>query len=212
MTRQGRNDHLRRRIAYEAARLMADEGLVDHEHALRKAAARLGVKDRRGWPDPGEVQMALLEQQRLFHPEQARQLRDLRTHALQAMQALSRFQPRLVGPVLEGSADAASRVLLHLFADTPEEVVHALLEQGIPWREMQRALRFADGVSKTFPSLRFVAGGVPVELLVLSPRELRNPPLNPITERPDRGAGIRQLQSLLDAESASPDYRLDIGT
>ncbi len=200
MSRSGK-DHLRRQIAYDAARLMAEEGVADQQRALQKAAARAGVKDRRGWPDAAELRAALREQQSLFRPHRHAHLRRLRETAVQAMQALARFDPRLVGPVLDGSADEASRVQLQLFADTPEDVVHDLMEQGIPWQEQQRKLHLADGVTRICPSLRFMAGDVPMELLLLSPREHSNPPVNPLTERPERGAGIQQVRDLLDTES-----------
>ncbi len=202
MAPRDKSDHLKRQIAYEAARLMAEEGIADHQRALHKAAARAGVKDRRGWPDASEVQAALREQQRLFRPRQQDHLRHLRETALQAMDFLSRFNPRLVGQVLEGSADEASRVRLHLFAETPEEVVHTLMEHGIPWQEHERKLRYAGGLTRLCPGLRFVAGGVPMELLLLSPREQGNPPLSSLTERPERGAGIQQVRELLDSENS----------
>jgi hypothetical protein len=200
MASKARNAHLRRHIAYEAARLMAEQGIADHQRALQKAAARAGMKDRRNWPEAAEIHAALMEQQRLFRPRQPEHLRQLRETALAAMRAFSAFHPRLVGPVLDGSADESSRVQLQLFAETPEEVVHALLDQGIPWQEHQRKLRHADGATRVCPALRFMAGGVPMELLVLSARERSNPPLNPLTERPERGAGEHQLQQLLESD------------
>jgi len=75
--------------------------------------------------------------------------------------------------------------------------VHALLEQGIPWQEQERNLRYAGGVTRACPSLLFIAGAVPMELLLLQPRDRGNPPLSPLTERPERGAGIQQVRELL---------------
>ena len=193
-----RNAQLRRQVAYEAARLMADEGAADPRWALQKAAARVGLRDRRDWPDAAEVDEALREQQRLFRPRQPDHLRALRQTALRAMEALARFRPRLVGPVLDGSADAQSRVSLYLFVDTPEEVIQVLLELRIPWRETQRRLGYANGKERDCPGLRFWAGEVAMELLMLPAGDRSNPPLNPVTERPDQGAGIARVRELLE--------------
>lgn len=197
MTARSGTLHLRQRIAYEAARLMREGSAADHGLALRKAASRLGAHNQRLWPSNAEVEEALHQELRLFRKEQPEQLRLLRERALQAMRAFERFHPRLVGSVLYGTADRAARISLHLFADTPEEVVLALLEQGIPWEDRERVLRYADGVRMPHPMFSFIAGEIPIELIVLPPRDRQMPPLNPLTDRPEQGAGIAELGVLL---------------
>ena len=49
----------------------------------------------------------------------------------EAMRLLADFEPRLVGPVLTGTATAHNDIKLHLFADTPETVAVRLLDRGI---------------------------------------------------------------------------------
>ena len=198
------NSHLRRRIAFEAARLLMEGSAGSHDLALRKAASRLGVQNRRLWPNMAEVEEALNQELRLFRNQHPANLHQLRKRALQAMRALARFKPRLVGPVLEGSADRDARISLHLFADTPEEVMLALLEQGIPWEERERTLRYARGERRPSPVFSFVAGDIPIELIVLRKQEQISPPFNPITDRPERGAGIGRLQELLAGEPMEP--------
>jgi hypothetical protein len=195
----------RQRLAYEAARLMADGGVVEMSVARRKAAERLRVSNKRFWPDNGEVQQALLQQQRLFQPLQQDNLQQLRQCAVQAMRAFARFRPRLIGPVLDGTADQSSPVNLYLFAETPDEVAHALLEQRIPWQEKQQKLNYRNGESRRCPSFHFLAGDAEVELLVLPVIDRREPPLNPLTQQADRGARIEQVMALLDAPPEAVD-------
>jgi hypothetical protein len=199
-----RREEERRRLAQAAARVLLEEGPGDYERARRKAAARLGIGDHRRWPGNAEIQDALREQQRLFRPDQAAVLQELRRQALQALHTFARFQPRLVGPVLDGSADATSPVTLHLYADTPEEVAHALLERHIPWVQRDRRLRFGGGQQQSRPLFRFQAGDTRVELLVLTPADLASPPLDPVTEQPRRGAGPQQLERLIHAGDEPP--------
>ncbi len=197
MASRSGNLHLRQRIAFEAARLMMDGSATDHSLALRKAASRLRAHNKRLWPSNTEVAEALHQELRLFRKEQPEHLRLLRERALQAMRAFARFKPRLVGPVLDGTAGRAARISLHLFVDAPEEVVLALLEQGIPWEDRERVLRYVDGARVTRPMFTFVAGEIPIELIVLPPKDRQSPPLSPLTDRPDRGAGMAELQDLL---------------
>jgi len=187
----------RQRLAYEAARIMAEEGVTEPERARRKAAQRAGIGDRRRWPSNEEIHEALLAQRRLFAGErQARELSALRQQALIAMRRFRAFRPRLVGSALSGSGDLAQGVRLLLFADSPEEVILALIDQGIPWREQEEALRFSGGVRQVCPVLSFLAGEVPFSLVVLPTAALRNPPLDPVTDRPERGAAAEEVQRL----------------
>lgn len=181
---------------------MMDGSAGNHDLALRKAASRLGAHNKRLWPANAEVEEALLQELRLFRKHHPEHLRLMRERALQAMRAFISFNPRLVGAVLEGSADLAARISLLLFAESPEEVVLALMEQGIPREDRERALRYADGGRRTRPVFSFVAGEIPIDLIVLPNRDRQSPPLSPLTGRPERGASIGELQALLGAEQS----------
>lgn len=205
------NNQLRQRIAYEAARMMVEDAVSDVAAARRKAAGRVGVHNHRLWPSNAEVQEALYRQQQLFSPGQPANLRELREQALRAMRFFARFRPRLVGSVLDGTADRGSPVCLNLFADAPEEVVHMLLQQGIPWDERERVLRYGGGVRKAHPLFGFLAGNTPIELVVLPTQGLTVPPLNPVSEKSERGATYEQVQALLEPTSGGEDYLREIG-
>ena len=198
MSGRDRASALRQRIAYEAARIMVEQGGGDFERARRKAAERTGILDRRCWPSNEAIQEALLTQRRLFRGEShARDLERMRGVALDAMRSFQGFSPRLVGPVLSGAGRPEEGVSLYLFAERPEEVVFALIDQKIPWEEHERSFRYSSGERQTHPVFRFVAGDTPFELIVLPRTALRNPPLDPVTERPERGAGIADLEHLM---------------
>jgi len=65
-----RADNLRRALAQEAARIMAEHGVQDFLLAKRKAAERLGVTDVSAvLPKNREIEVALAEYQRLFGGE-----------------------------------------------------------------------------------------------------------------------------------------------
>src|SRR5260221_4973041 len=61
-----RAEDLRRALAQEAARIMAEHGIEDFLQAKRKAADRLGVNDVAGLPKNIEIEAALRAHQRLF--------------------------------------------------------------------------------------------------------------------------------------------------
>ncbi len=186
-------------IAQEAARILAEDGVRDFLLAKRKAVQRLGLPSRVKMPRNIEVEEALREHQRLFHSEdQGRRLREFRRTALEAMDFLARFQPRLVGSVLAGTAAPHSDVNLHLFAETPEDVVLYLMDHDIPFEASERRLKLTADRYELYPVYRFSAGGVPIDLTVFSVDGLRQSPLSPVDGRPMQRAGNQEVKHLID--------------
>jgi hypothetical protein len=147
-----RAEHLRMALAQEAARIMSEQGIDDYGLAKRKAAERLGATDIAVLPKNTEIEAALAAHHRLFEGKKhSTALSALRRTALQAMQLLKNFQPRLVGPVLTGTASAHSEVNLHLFAEGPEPVALHLMERGIPHHIAERRLRYEPNRLVSYP-------------------------------------------------------------
>jgi hypothetical protein len=197
-------DELRRRIATDAARILAEEGARDFHSAKRKAAARLGLPEDKNLPGNDEVDSALQEHLRLFHGDRlAQSLRRLRRLAAEAMRFLAKFDPRLVGPVLSGSVTAASEIELHVTADTPEEIGFWLQDHNIPHEQTDRRLRFGGDRQQSFPGYRFTADGVAIELCVFDRRAAREAPLSPVDGKPMKRANLREVENLT-SEAAGP--------
>ncbi len=188
----------RHRLAHEAARLMAESGIGDYHQAKKKAAHQLGIHDDASLPRNSEIDEALREHQRLFAGDRhAQQLRQRREAAQQAMEFLHAFSPRLVGPVLEGTADAHSAVQLHLFDDDADAVQRFLDEHGIPSDARVRRLRLDRQRSLDAPTWLFVAESLNFELVVLPYDALRQAPLSAMDDKPMRRASLAQLRRLL---------------
>ncbi|BAU56879.2 hypothetical protein HH1059_02040 [Halorhodospira halochloris] len=183
----------------EAARLMAEEGIKDYFTAKRKAAQRLGAADTHNLPKNQEIQDALIEYQEVFGgAEHLAQLHELRREAVKAMELFERFRPRLVGPVLLGTADSSSGVQLHLFADTPETVLFFLMDRGIPFDPDERRLRFGKDGWAVLPVFRFMAGNTEVELTVFNENGLREAPRSEVHGRPMERASLNEVRSMID--------------
>lgn len=186
------------RIAAEAARIMAEEGVRDFQMAKRKAIARLNLAQQRDLPTNEEIDAALAEHLHLFHGARlASDTRRLREIAVAAMAFLSPFEPRLVGPVLAGTVTPASEVQLHVSADTPEQVTLFLSDHNIPFRLNERRVKFGGDRYKNISTYQFTADGVTVELYVFDPRTARETPLSPIDGRPMRRANLKEIEQLL---------------
>lgn len=193
-----RTRQVRQQLAQEAARLLASGAQQDPARALRKAAERLGIRDESVFPGGDEIREALLAHQRLFGgaglPGRRQALREA---ALEAMAFFAALDPRLAGAALEGPVDAHSPASLHLHADDPDAVAHFLHDQRIPAAQATRRLRLSRESAVPLPCWEFEAGGIAFELWVLPVSALRQPPLEPLEDRPLRRVTASALRQLI---------------
>lgn len=195
----------RHRLAHEAARLMAESGIRDYHQAKLKAAERLGIHDDASLPRNGEIDEALREYQRLFQGDAQPDALDTRRRAaLQALEFFEAFRPRLVGRVLDGTADVHTPVSLHLHADDADAIARFLADAGIPAEPGWRRLRLDRVRELDAPAWAFSADGLAFDLTVLPLDTLRQAPLSAVDERPMARASASQLRTLLaEGEAAA---------
>src|SRR2546423_15455518 len=136
--------------------------------AKRKAAERLGVVDGAALlPKNSEIESALAEYQRLFGGASHLQALHAKRHAaLSAMRYLREFSPRLVGPVLSGTATVHTEVQLHLFADRVESVTLKLLDGRIPHPPPHKRPHLHAPPPPPLPGARLEVGDPPLEATV----------------------------------------------
>ena len=208
---QARTREVRQRLAHEAARLMAEGGMRDYHQAKLKAAQRLGIHDDASLPRNSEVEEALRQYQRLFAGDTHRAAVALRRQAaLHALEFLSAFHPRLVGPVLEGTADANSPVQLHLHSDDPDAIARFFDEQRIPAELRDRRIRLDRERELEVGAWVFTAGDLVIDAAVLPYDALRQAPLSVVDQRPMKRASITQVRELVAQDQARADEtRLD---
>lgn len=193
-------NNIRRDVAVEAARIMATEGQRNFMTAKRKAADRIGASTRLALPSNREVEEALRAYQGFYGGDRhLEHLSLLRETAVEVMRALDEFRPRLVGPVLDGTADAHSRISLHLFNDPPETVLFHLEERGIEFHQEQRRIRWHDGKHRNIQLLVTDVRGVAVELALFNLIDLRQAPPSPVDGKPQKRARLPEVEILLAA-------------
>jgi hypothetical protein len=113
------------------------------------------------------------------------------------MKLVADFEPRLVGPVLTGTASAHSEINLHLFAETPEAVSIQLDDRGVPHEALERRVKFERDRSVTYPAFRFVAGRQSVDAVVFPLDGIRQSPCSPVDGKPMRRATAAEVEALL---------------
>ena len=205
--RRDDNERARLLVAQEAARIIVNSAVRDYAAAKLKAAEKLGLTRRAALPGNGEIEAAVADYLALFGRERhVGGLRELRGIAVEAMRLLDAFSPRLVGPVLAGTADDNSAVNLHVFADPAERVSAALDAQGIRSREYQRRLRFRRQSGRNsrrdsghdYPGVEFLLDDTPVQATIFPVDGIRQAPLSPVDGRPMKRAAIEAVRQLIE--------------
>jgi hypothetical protein len=201
-----RGDDLRRALAQEAARLMFEHGVDDYGFAKRKAAERLGASEYAVLPKNAEIDAALAEYQRLFAADtHADTLAEQRRAAVDAMELLEEFEPRLVGPVLSGTATPHQEISLHVFSDTPEAVTLKLLEDHIQYKVSEHRVKMNAERVLQVPALQFSVFDFAVDATVFPRDGIRQSPLSPSDGRPMRRAAVEEVRALVGSVAAGRD-------
>lgn len=204
-----RHGGLRVAIAQLAAQIMYGEEVKQYFTAKRLAAKRLlgqtnakAIRYRpQDLPSNGEIKEALLELvTEIEGSARTRRLFAMRVVALEAMQALTPFVPRLIGSVATGHVRAGSDVDLHVFAHDAADVESHIRSLGWIY-ETQHVSILKHG--KVMEFTHFLVPDVfPIELTVYAPNELRNRPRSSTDGKPIVRIGESALRKLCEAEHA----------
>ena len=192
------NERARQMVAQEAARIIINQGIRDFRAAKIKAAERLGLNTRGSLPGNAEIERAIEEHHQLFGGESHLDfLKTMREAALSAMDLLAAFTPRLVGPVLVGTADENSAVNLHVFSDSAEAVATTLGSLQIPYRPYERRLKRNRTETETYAGFEFEHASAAVQATVFPVDGIRQAPLSPVSGKPMERADKKKVAGLL---------------
>ncbi|MEL6178708.1 MAG: nucleotide-binding enzyme [Myxococcota bacterium] len=179
--RKARADQLRGLIAHEAARLMYEENVQQYFDAKRMASRRIVGRTGsrtlrfrpRDLPSNGEIQEALLQLAEMTegHTRLAR-LFAMRVIALETMEALAIFKPRLIGSVSTGHVRRGSDIDLHVFTDILDPLENHL--HGLGWAyDIQRVTIWKENRAQDYLHVHIVDSDFPIELSVYPTQDLR---------------------------------------
>ena len=194
-------DKIRGLIAYEAARLMYEDGVREYRDAKRKAAKRFG-------PEKALSLGSHLPTNAQIHEELARmiaareedllpeRLLRLRLTAVAYLELVSDFSPYLVGSVLSGAVTSRSDVDIHLFPDATEAVEDLLKRRGIPFETETVPIR-KGGVITDYTHIYLEDEGTVIECSVYPAEQRRNRTVSSITGKPMERANLARLRKII---------------
>lgn len=182
---------------------MAEESIRDYQLAKKKASARLGFKGAEALPTNQEIEAALNLRLQLFSADKSQtRMREAFEVAIEAMEFLAAFNPRLSGSLVRGHITDNMPIELHLFAPTTEDVTTTLIEEDIPFELFDRRIRYGGNRYEQMTGVKLQADGIAIEALIFATQALREAPLSPVDgqsmQRLDLKATRTKLQLLSD--------------
>ncbi len=202
------SDKLRRRVAWEAARLMYTREESEYFRAKLKAARRVSAGDLKpsDLPSNREIRDQIQLLARLHEGDgRVENLREMRVEALRVMRLLRPFRPRLIGSTLTGHVRRGSDIDLHVFSDSVEAVCAALDAEGMTYEVERKRVR-KHGEERTFTHVH-LRDRFDVEVTVYAAKMARYVFRSSITGKPMERASIGELEQILAREY--PDVTLE---
>jgi len=195
--KKGRHEKLKQEVINLAAELMYFGGVKEYLTAKRMAAKQLGINI---FPSNTEIRDAIDRLADLHEPNRGENLEQMRRTALEVMEILSSFHPRLIGSVLSGTITSTSDIDLHVFAEEYEEVMRVLDEHGLEY-EFEIVTTRKNNEIVDFPHFYIEKNDYTVELSVYEPMQMRKRQRSSITGKPMEYSGIAKLRKMLNEKT-----------
>ena len=195
-SRKSRRRQLRDLVASEAAKLLYNGEFREYIDAKRAAAEALKTSIL---PSNHEVALKVLEYALEVEGEDYwRRLKELREEALEVMQNLSEFNPRLVGSVWRGVIKPSSDIDIEVDSEALEEVKQKIEESGYEILGIERInvpepLRYGSLWRVKIRSRK----GHEVEIILKEHSSYLNPPKCDIFGDIKKGLNISELRKVL---------------
>lgn len=202
--RHASRSNTRHVVATEAARLLYRREFKEYYQAKREAARRQGTTVL---PTNQEIhKQLLLIADATEGPERTTRLRSMRSAALDVMERLEPFRPRLIGSVWTGHIRAGSDIDLHLYSDDLTEVEMRLQVHHLPYTVYRVQSKRGQTVREFLHIKHHHRLGYDVEMTVYPEEEFHFHPICSITGGPIARADLSQLRQALRDDEPSPIY------
>ena len=190
---------MRKRVAREAAFLIYTSQEKEYKQAKRKAAEILGA---RILPSNREVADELDEIADEIEGEaRLERLLRMRKEALEIMQCLEDYSPRLIGSVWRGTAHKNSDIDITVFSHDPKDVLKRITERNLKIIKVEEDI-IAEGEDKrsTFHIHIILPSGDEAEIVVRDPKDRMRDEICEIYGDLIRGLSPNELRKVLESD------------
>ena len=164
-------------IANRAAEIIMEEGIIDYHFAKKKAAKYLGYQSSDYLPSNDEIDNALKEYQKIYQVDiDASLVRKIKDEALVIMELVKKFNPHLVGQLIDGLIPKYPILQINLYTDNMKEIEYVLLNNNIEFNLKDTNIsekRTKKKSLRNIPIIKIEGRWFPIELKVLNENDLK---------------------------------------
>jgi len=190
---------LRRRVAREAAFLIYTSQEKEYKQAKIRAAEILGVRTLPSNREVAEELDAIAAEQE--GESRLERLLRMRREALEIMQCLEEWNPRLIGSVWRGAIHRNSDIDITVFSSNPREVMKKIREKGFKISKAEEVMIAKRGDQQSsFHIYLSLSSGDEAEIVIRDPEEEMKNERCEIYGDIVKGLNLDQLKSVLKRE------------
>jgi predicted nucleotidyltransferase len=190
------NKDAQRRVAEEAARLMAEGIESEYLDAKERAVLTLGLGSQTRLPSNRQIKeyIGRITKDQLGASEVERRIREMREIALEIMKLIEHCDPYLIGSTLSGDIRLSSDIDLHAYSDDFNELKDLLTVSG--YEEVEEEL--VENRKGRFVHLRWHEKNYPVEITIYPWSWRDTVPISSVTQKPMKRADLAAVKRLLN--------------
>ncbi len=186
----------RQQICEHAARIIQEDGIRDYHKAKLRACESLHLKSNTFLPTNEEIEFALQNRLQLFESNKAKQSDNGQiTAAIDMLEILADFQPRLTGNLVKGINLEKSPIELHLFSSSAALITDELNWRGIENFLIEKRYRYSNNEYVTVPLIIGQLDQYDIEISVFKEKELHRSPVCPTNGRIYKRLSLKQLST-----------------
>ena len=190
---------LRKKVAREAAFLIYTSQEKEYKQAKRKAAEILGARILPSNREVADELDAIADE--IEGEARLKRLLRMRREALEIMQCLEDYSPRLIGSVWRGTAHKNSDIDITVFSHDPKDVLRRISERSFKVIKVEEGI-IAEGEDKrsTFHIHIILPSGDEAEIVVRDPKDRMRDEICEIYGDVIRGLSLNELKKILESD------------
>ena len=191
--------HIKTLLIQECAKLMVFEGVSQYYDAKKIAAKRICNDSRKHLPSNGEISDAVYQlslQDTQF--DHINTLLKMRLKAIEYMEKLKEFTPRLIGSVSTGKIKQGSDIDLHVFCDSIDLLLIFLDDSKIQYE--LKEVQIQVGNKQVLYQHIYILDEFDIELSVYAENELRVTTKSSTDGQPIKRLSIAKVQALIETD------------
>ena len=183
----------RQQICDVAARIIQEDGIRDYHKAKLRACESLHLKSNTFLPTNEEIELVVQNRLKLFEVGNTDHQHHQLNIAIDALEILINYQPRLTGNLINGINLKNQPIEIHAFTSSIELITDELNWRGIDNFVVEKRYRYANKEFSNVPLVICQLDNFDIEISVFKEKELHRSPICPTNGRTYKRLSLKQI-------------------